>query len=197
VAGYRTPLRRTSRRRFGLALGVSLAAHLLLAGDWPGSGRSWQATVTPQLQARIVIQPGTATAVLPTAEQGSFPAPAPAAPARFSDIAVVTSDRVAPENSGAGPGHHYYNAHELDRYPLPAVPLDLSAAKSALTTGLVRLWLRIDHIGRVVDLAVVHAEPPGVFDAAARQHLLQTRFAPASKDGRPVNSRILLELGAP
>lgn len=151
----------------------------------------------PQLQARIAVGTEVAAAIPPAAEQGSFPAPAPASPARSSDTAGVAADRVAPENSGEGAGHHYYSAHELDRYPLPAAQLDFSAAKSAITAGRVRLWLRIDHIGRVVDLAVVHAEPPGVFDAAAREHLLQTRFAPASKDGRAVKSRIMLELRAP
>lgn len=197
MAGDRIPLRRASRRRFGLALSVSLAVHWLVAGDWPGSGSPRQETVIPQLQARITVRPETAAAILPSAGRESLPAPAPASSARFSDIAVVATARVAPETSGAEPGHHYYSAHELDRYPQPEAPLDFSAAKSAITAGRVRLWLRIDHIGRVVDLAVVHAEPPGVFDTAARERLLQTRFAPASKDGRPVNSRILLELRAP
>lgn len=196
MAGYRIPSSRGPRRRFGLALGVSLAVHLLMAGDWPGSGNPGRATVMSQLQARIVMQPETAAAVLPATEPGLFPAPV-ASPTRLSGTASAAADRVAAGTSGAGPGHHYYGAHELDLYPVPAAPLDFSAAKSAITAGRVRLWLRIDHIGRVVDLAVVHAEPPGVFDTAAREHLLQARFAPASKDGRPVKSRILLELRVP
>lgn len=197
MAGYRIPLRQGSRQRFGLALGVSLAVHLLVAGDWPGSGSPRWTAVMPQLQARIAVRPETAAATLPPAGRESLPAPAPASPARFRDTAGLAADRVDPENSRAEPDHRYYGAHELDRYPLPAAPLDFPATKSAVTAGRVRLWLRIDHVGRVVDLAVELAEPPAVFDAAAREHLLRTRFAPAGKDGRPVNSRIMLELLVP
>jgi len=62
------------------------------------------------------------------------------------------------------------------------------------TAGGVRLWVSIDQAGRVVDVAVIDADPPGEFERLARERVLATWFVPAERDGRPVKSRILLVL---
>jgi len=61
--------------------------------------------------------------------------------------------------------------------------------------GSARLWVSIDQTGRVVEAAVIDADPPGEFERLARERVLATLFVPARRDGRPVKSRVLLVLG--
>ena len=88
----------------------------------------------------------------------------------------------------SGPDLRFYLARELDQYPSPLSALHLD-------NGSVRLWVSIDQTGRVVEVAVIDADPPGEFETLARERVLATRFAPAWRDGRPVKSRVLLVLG--
>jgi len=101
---------------------------------------------------------------------------------------------VGKTDPGSASGQRYYGASELDRYPVPEQPVNLYMVDGEGLPFRVRLLVRIDHIGRVVDFSILVADPPGIFGAAAGESLRATRFTPASKDGRPVKSRIILEL---
>lgn len=202
-AGNNNLLQWTPQRRIGLALILSMLAHFLMAGSWPAAGGRQRATIMPQLQAQIVTRPEIAEIFPTTGEHASAIAKVSAHPPPSLDkVTKVAGERVAAAKSDAGihpagTGQRYYSVHELDRYPAPVIPLDLAGTLSGGTPGRVRLWLRIDHVGRVVDLALMDAEPAATFDAAVRDRLLRTSFVPASKDGRSVKSRILVELSMP
>ena len=65
----------------------------------------------------------------------------------------------------------------------PAYPAD--ALKRGVA-GDVRLRLVVDARGRVVDAAVVRADPPRVFDAAATAAARRWRYAPIGPKGSDV-----------
>jgi protein TonB len=90
------------------------------------------------------------------------------------------------------PDSRFYSARELDRFPEPLTPLELQSGTGR--SGSVRLRIGIDLAGRVVEVDVVDSDPSGALEVYAREQLQVTRFMPGLKDGRPVRSRILLEL---
>ena len=63
-------------------------------------------------------------------------------------------------------------------YPAEALALQVE--------GYVRLRLRIDEDGRVQEVRVLDAAPPGVFEASAVEDARQWRFSPARHEGSPV-----------
>lgn len=186
-------------RRLLIALGVSSFVHLLAAGGWTGApGARNSAAVSPfPLQAWLA---GVPDAVPPHAPTPSLPAgqdvlpvampPVPPAPSAAPQSAVAPARTAV---AGSAPDSRFYLARELDQYPAPLSGLTLDEARGN-AAGSVRLWVSIDHAGKVIDAAVIDAEPPGVLEQDARERVLTTRFLPARRDGRPVNSRVLLEL---
>ena len=92
-----------------------------------------------------------------------------------------------------GSESRFYLARELDRYPVPLMPVVPGRQRDGIA-GSVRLWVSIDHVGRVVDVAVADGDPAGIHEQSARDLMLATRFDPARKDGRSVKSRLLLML---
>ena len=178
-------------RRISIALGLSLLAHFLMVGDWGASGTRQPTTIIVPLQARLELAP----AALPPSAVADIPpvsdAPHPTVSSRRTSPASAAAVVVEQSQAGtatSGPDLRFYLARELDQYPSP-----LSALR--LDNGSVRLWVSIDQTGRVVDAAVIDAEPPGEFEMLARARVLATRFVPAQRDGRTVKSRVLLVLG--
>jgi protein TonB len=172
-------------QRMLIALGASLLVHVLLVGGW-GSGAARTTPVAP-LQARLEPAPAAlpqpalvdapaAMAMSRSVSRRATPAPAVAAAPAAASAAV------------AGPDLRFYLARELDQYPSPLSPLRLDA-------GSVRLWVSIDQAGRVLDAAVIDADPPGEMERQARGRVLATSFVPARRDGQAVKSRVLLVLG--
>ncbi len=194
-------------RRILIALGVSLLAHFLLVGYRGGSGAAHTAaTVLTPLQARLEWMPEAlplAEAEIPrlikpfmeplmepiTTPLTIVPQPA-VSPSRIPVTASVATKPSPASAAASGPDLRFYLARELDQYPSPLSALSLDDSRG--TAGGARLWVNIDQTGRVVDVAVIEAEPPGEFERLARERLLATRFVPARRDGRPVKSRILL-----
>lgn len=110
--------------------------------------------------------------------------PAPEAPARAGPP-VASPLPTLP----LGIDDTWYVARQVDRHPKaigkiePAYPED---ARRRNLEGTLKLMLRIDPRGRVLDAEVVEATPPGVFDEAALAAFRKARFEPAIRDGRPV-----------
>ena len=186
-------------RRLLIALGVSSFVHLLAAGGWTGApGARNSAAVSPfPLQAWLA---GAPDAVTTHAPMPSLPAGQDVLPVEMSPVppapSVALQSVVAPARTavaGSAPDSRFYLARELDQYPVPLSRLALGESRGN-AAGSVRLWVSIDHAGKVIDAAVIDAEPPGVLEQDARERVLTTRFLPARRDGRPVNSRVLLEL---
>lgn len=193
--------RHWSWRRLLVAVGVSVLVHVLVASRWhPSGGMRQDAAVTPQLQARL--EAPAEPLVVPAAERPDIPLEsAPAKPLARVPAPVERAAPSAPAAAGgrftadagvAVPDPRFYPARELDRYPVPLAPLDLRTATAG--PGSVRFWLNIDLAGNVVDAVVVDADRSVALTSMAREYLLATRFVPAVKDGRPVKSRVLLEL---
>lgn len=184
-------------RRILIALGASLLAHFLMIGYRGGSGAvHTAATVLTPLQARLEWMP---EALPPPAEADIPPVttlvttltPPVISPRRLPVTAAVAAVEPSPAGAAAsGPDLRFYLARELDQYPSPLSVLSLDDGRG--TAGGARLWVSIDQAGRVVDVAVIDADPPGAFERLARERVLATRFVPARRDGRPVKSRILL-----
>ena len=73
------------------------------------------------------------------------------------------------------------------RTPAPVYPAE---ARKQGISGKVMLVVDVAADGSARHVVVDHAEPAGVFDAAAMESAKQWKFKPAIKDGKPVASRI-------
>ena len=91
----------------------------------------------------------------------------------------------------------YYSARDVDVHPralreiVPDYPADADRQR---LSGKVRLQLKLEADGRVSDIEVVSATPPGMFDESAIRAFRDARFAPAQKNGRPVRALVLIEV---
>ncbi|MGQ9685815.1 MAG: TonB family protein [Thiobacillaceae bacterium] len=95
----------------------------------------------------------------------------------------------------------WYTARQVDRRPelmTPALPVYPEQARSRGIEGSVVVEVHIDETGRVRDIQILEADPPGVFDAAVLEVYGQALYRPALLDGRPVRYigkyRVLFEL---
>jgi protein TonB len=89
----------------------------------------------------------------------------------------------------------YYSVRDLDVQPralreiLPDYPVDADRQR---LSGKVHVQLRLEADGRISDIEIVSATPPGVFEDSALKALRTARFAPAQKNGRPVRARVVI-----
>ena len=91
----------------------------------------------------------------------------------------------------------YYPAKQLDVYPRPLSQIRLDYPASAITAkvdGRLMVLLLIDEFGTVNEATVVESRPEGFFEEAALEVLRAARFTAAEKQGRPVKSRVLLQV---
>ena len=92
----------------------------------------------------------------------------------------------------------YYGARDVDVHPralreiVPDYPADADRQR---VSGKVRLLLKIESDGRVSDVEIMNATPPGLFEESAVKAFRDARFAPAQKNGHPVRALMLIELG--
>jgi len=128
-------------------------------------------------------QPATPAADAPQPEPASAP---PAAPASAPGVTITSSVDLT-----------YYSARDVDVHPralreiVPDYPPDADRQR---LSGNVRLQLKLEADGRVSDIEIVNAAPPGVFNDSAIQAFRDARFAPAQKNGRPVRALVLIEV---
>lgn len=91
----------------------------------------------------------------------------------------------------------YYSAKQLDVHPQAAQPVRPEypdGAADAGTEGHVTLKLLIDDSGKVREVSVVDAQPPGAFEESALAAFRGARFLPGQRNGRPVKSQILIKV---
>ncbi len=131
----------------------------------------------------------TAAEVQPAAPAAPEPDPAPSPPAAFAPMPGVTIDSPVDLT--------YYGARDVDVHPRALreiVPDYPDAADRRRLSGKVRLQLKLEADGRVSDVEVVSAAPPGMFEASALKAFRDVRFVPAQKGGRPVRALVLIEV---
>jgi periplasmic protein TonB len=134
---------------------------------------------TPPHDVPLPMAP-TAPAVAKT-EQAPSPAAAPAPAVALTSSVDLT----------------YYSARDLDVQPhaLRVIRPDYPAeADRQRVSGTLRLQLKLEADGRVSDIEVVSATPPGVFEDSAIKAFRDARFAPAQKNGRPVRALVVIEV---
>ncbi|UWX03758.1 energy transducer TonB [Pseudoxanthomonas sp. NC8] len=100
-----------------------------------------------------------------------------------SPSAATAIDGHAVGNKGDGP----WDLLQPVGTPMPP-KYPVEAAQNGIA-GEVILLVDIDADGRVTDVQVEKATPPGVFDANTIAAARQWRFEPALRDGRPVAGR--------
>lgn len=149
------------------------------------------------------LAPSEMAEALPVAEPAA-PPPLQAAPAAAAAPASAASPP-APSAVEPMPGVTitsavdltYYSARDVDVHPRALreiVPDYPGAADRQRLSGKVRLQLKLEADGRVSDVDVVSAVPPGMFEDSALKAFRDARFAPAQKGGRPVRAQVLIEV---
>lgn len=134
-------------------------------------------------------EPDTASVTQRPAARSSTKAVLDATPAVRAQRAAVAGAEL--------PDSTYYPAKQLDVYPALSMPLDLRPAvrhAAAPLTGRALLLVLIDEAGVVRDVSVVEAEPSGYGADDAKGAFMSARFTPAYRNGRPVKSRVLVEI---
>jgi protein TonB len=137
------------------------------------------------------------------------PSETPAAPVRPAELAPAAQ---SPEPAAAPPAVRtpaplvtmtssvdltYYSARDVDVPPHALREIEPEypyAADRQRQSGKVRLQLKLEADGRVSDVDVVSATPPGLFEESAVKAFQQARFVPAQKNGRPVRALVLIEV---
>ena len=188
----------------GLAVSLCFHAALLaLPGTRPGASPLPRATVLhASLQAASPRGGPVPGRTFPVRSELSAPVDLPAEPAeRPSDAgtSLPLPEVVAVADAGIpalrDPVH--YEPKELDTYPQPRAPLNPVYPQTALaqgTAGAVTMLVLIDETGKVTEASVIDAVPAGYFEDSARDAIMRTAFMPASREGRNVRSRILVNM---
>ena len=194
-----------ARLRFALALSCSAAIHALVStGMTGGSARAIRSTPSvnyPVLNAELAPLAVHLPSAVAEHEPSSHAAAPPSAVRKTPQARAPRAPDAQPRIERAGPAHSpdptYYGTRQLDVFPVLASHLDLGApggAAKAAGAGRVLLLVLIDAAGFVNEVSVVEAEPQGAFEEYARTAFVSARFKPALKDGRPVKSRLLVEV---
>jgi len=139
--------------------------------------------------AAPVVPPPAQPAPTATTAQPAAPAPAASPPAAAAPVPGVTITSAVDLT--------YYSARDVDVHPralreiVPDYPADADRQR---LSGKVRLQLRLEADGRVSDIDIESATPPGLFEESAIRAFRDARFAPAQKNGHPVRSLVLIEV---
>jgi protein TonB len=156
----------------------------------------------PRLQ--LVEAPQAVPVAAPAAPPAAEPVPVPAAPApavaapAAAAAAPPAAVRPAPAVAiTSAVDLNYYGVAELDVQPRPLheiVPAYPADADRRHLSGEVRVRLRLEADGRISDMEIVSAQPPGLFEQSALDALRSARFAPAQKQGRPVRAQVVIAI---
>ncbi|MFN3750707.1 MAG: energy transducer TonB [Thiobacillus sp.] len=186
------------------ALWISLGLHAALIAlvqvappASPGGGHTIEARLVDAQSAPAPLAPSEAGPALPAP-----PAEPAVPPVSATALPTPAAEPRPPEPAAGGALHSavdltFYTARELDVQPRalgsiePDYPLDADRQRRS---GKVRLQLKLEADGRVSDVEIVQADPPGVFDESAVRAFRAARFSPAQKNGRAVRALLLIEV---
>lgn len=197
--------------RFALALAGSLILHFALVFGLQIRPQISSLAPATIIQARLVDAPSRQPAsappdslaiklqaeeALPMPRNVSEPAPqqeqaAPSAAPAEKNASLPTIEVPLIEDPT------YYTAREVDVHPsaLKAIwPAYPEEAASANVTGSVVLLLLLDEGGKVQEISVEEATPPGYFEKSAVAAFRNARFTPAQRQGRVVKSRMRIKV---
>ena len=169
----------------------------------PGAGYTIEARLVDAQPVPAPLQPAEPLAEAePVAPAPAVEPPTPAATLPTPPVEPRPAEPVAAEAAPAGAlsaavDLTYYPARELDVQPRARSRIDPVYPEEAVAqrlSGRVRLQLKLEADGRVSDVEVVEADPPGVFDASAVRAFRAARFSPAQRGGRPVRALLLIEV---
>jgi protein TonB len=144
-----------------------------------------------------LLAPSEAASALPAIETEPSPAASPSVP---DNVAAAPTEAPSPPSPAAITSPvdlAYYSTREVDVPPramrdiVPVYPED---ADRAGLSGTVRLQLKLEVDGRVSEVEVIGADPPGLFEASARAAFAEARFTPAYRGGKPVRVQMLIEV---
>lgn len=187
----------SNRLLVGLAVSVSVHLLVMLAV------RPVTVAYAPPQPLRVEIRDVTpaADAAAITASQSDFSAPAASAPAAPDAAKPDPREQAQEPHSGPDFGlatDRYYASNEVDvrAEPIGETPLLVypRPAYQQRIAGKVVVSILISQLGNVDDVAVVKAEPAGVFEEAALSAARELKFSPALRAGRAVKSKKLVEV---
>lgn len=213
MAGQVTHSGAETAEKLALTLAASLLLHFALIFGLQIRAAPSPSHVSRVIQARLVEAPGTAPAVeaaqLPepevlAVEAQEIPLPEPSI-SEPATAATPLASAATPETNPSLPSIEvpliedptYYPALEVDVHPTalqhiqPAYP---DEAASANISGSVVLVLLLDEGGKVQDLSVEEANPPGIFEQSTLDAFRNARFSPAQRNGRVVKSRMRIKV---
>lgn len=105
-------------------------------------------------------------------------------------LALVAATAAATAACASAPRPRVFELDQVDERPTlkrqRATPRYPTAAREQGITGSVKLRVRIDQRGRVREVRVLKARPPGVFEQAAVEAIRRWRFEPARYKGEAV-----------
>lgn len=110
---------------------------------------------------------------------------------------TAAAEPEAPAQPGVAIAPRYYRNSEIDQRadPVELAPLIYPAdAFMRRLPGVVSLRVFLNEHGDIDSVDVIDARPPGIFEKAAVDAVLNTRFAPARLFGRPVKNVKTLEV---
>ena len=162
---------------------------------------SWNSGVHRVLNPRLALALA-ASAALHTLVVGGLGAPSGSRDGAHTNtvLAVLLPDAAAQERAASRPAtraaaaKRYYRTRELDVVPGIKTRTDPEFPDMARVSGKVLIRLFIDERGTVEHVAILRADPPGVFEASARRAFLAARFTPGMKAGVPVKSQLTLQV---
>jgi protein TonB len=91
----------------------------------------------------------------------------------------------------------WYGSRQLDVQPKARQAIEPAYPESARRDGVegtVILVMRIDELGRIREMSVESAQPPGIFDESALRAFQAARFDPAILAGRAVRSEVRIRV---
>lgn len=189
---------------FGLHAALIALVQVASPGTQGGGGtvieaRLAQVEAAPPVAAAPTLAPAETDAALPATEAAPPETPPvvaeTAAPAPAGTPA--TSPAASPAAISSPVDLTYYSTREVDVPPRALqdiVPVYPETAEREARSGKVRLRLKLEVDGRVIDIEVIDADPPGLFEESARAAFAAARFSPAYRGGKSVRVQMLIEV---
>ena len=129
--------------------------------------------------------------------QPAVSAPEPVSPIAAQPLTPPAKSGLPTVNVPLLVDNTYYTAKEVDVHPRtlrPITPVYPTAAADSNIQGWVLLKIKLSDTGKVEEVTVGDASPPGVFDQAAVEAFTKAGFAPAQKAGRAVKALVEIKV---